>query len=114
MNILRLNNIAIWRAKLNDNFRAKKTPAGRVYYENNIARKANEPIFSYAKNYTLKDKDDDIKYCLFVCAFEHNEKMVEKYLDDYAKELDPDFIKEVVKKSTATEFEYTNKIMEIK
>lgn len=110
MNTLKLNDIAIWKPKLKDEFRAKKSPAGRIYFENNIARKADQPIFSYAKNYTI----GDTKFCLFVMLFESNEKVVEQGLDVFAKTLKESEVKKIVSLVGENDFEYTGGRLEIK
>lgn len=110
MNVIKLDTIAVWRPKLNDCFRAKSSAPGRTYYENNIAKKSDEPIVSYAKNYTR----NRVKFCLFVMSFAKDEKEIEKFLDATSKTIDLDFIKDVVSKSTATDFAYTDIKMEIK
>lgn len=115
MNKLILNRVAIWQAKAIDDFAMRPSPAGRVYFENGIARTSDKPMFRYAKNYhtTKPNKKgdypkNDIAFCLFVMTFSDAEKKIEQFLDDVAKTIDEGYAQKVLLTASAANFEYTD------
>lgn len=102
MNELIINRCALWQPKNIDELTVREYPAGRVYFENNIAQTSNGPLYRYAKNY---EKNGN-KFCLFVVTMSNSEKLVERWLDDVADKLGADTIKGAVAKSTNQSFTY--------
>lgn len=83
MKNLRLDEVALWRAKLTDDMTVRENPIGRPYEDNNIIKKTTSVAYRYAKNYTV-DKE---KFCLFIFTYNKNKKDVEKFLNKVAKSI---------------------------
>ena len=83
MKNLRLDEVALWRAKLTDEMTVRENPIGRPYEDNNIIKKITSVAYRYAKNYTV-DKE---KFCLFIFTYDKNKKDVEKFLNKVAKSI---------------------------
>lgn len=108
MNRLILDRVAIWCPKPNDNFAVRKSPAGRTYFENNIARTSESELYRYAKNYTIGKGASAVKVCLIMMSKSTAEKQIEKFLDETAKKIDIAFAQRVVMQATMSNFEYTD------
>lgn len=107
-NKLILNRIAIWRPKLNDEFSVRRSPAGRVHFENNIAKTTQSPTYRYAKNYTVGKGKGAVKFCLMIMSEINSEKTFEKLLDTTATKIDIALAQRVVLAATESSFEYTD------
>ena len=108
MNQLILNRVAIWRPKLKDEFATRKSPAGRVYLERGIAKKSDQEMTRYAKNYTISKGKTAVKICLMLMSFSESEKTIEKFLDETSKKIDLALAQRVILSSTLSNFEYTD------
>lgn len=108
INRLILNRVAIWKPKLNDDFSVRQSPAGRVYFEYNIAKTTQTPTFRYAKNYTIGKGKSAVKFCLMIMTGSQSEKTIEKFLDDTSKKIDIAFAQRVAMTATDASFEYTD------
>lgn len=108
INRLILNRVAIWKPKLNDEFSARQSPAGRVYFEHNIAKTTQTPTFRYAKNYTIGEGESAVKFCLMFITSSQSEKTIEKFLDETSKKIDIAFAQRVAMTTTDASFEYTD------
>lgn len=93
MKHLRLNEVAIWRAKPLDELTVRANPIGRAYEDNKIIKKTEKVAYRYAKNYE-KGKN---KFCLFVFTYDESVKAVEKFLDKTAKSITVAKIEENIK-----------------
>ena len=107
INKLILDRVAIWKPKLNDEFSVRQSPAGRIYFEHNIAKTTQTPTYRYAKNYTIGDKNAT-KFCLMILTTSEAEKTIESFLDNVAKQIDIASAQRVVMTATDTSFEYTD------
>ena len=107
INKLILDRVAIWKPKLNDEFSVRQSPAGRTYFEHNIAKTTQVPTYRYAKNYTIGDKNV-VKFCLMILTTSESEKTIESFLDNVAKQIDIASAQRVVMIATDTSFEYTD------
>ena len=108
INRLILNRVAIWKPKLNDDFSIRQSPAGRVYFEHNVAKTTQTPTFRYAKNYTIGKGKSAVKFCLMLMSELQAEKAIEKFLDETAKKIDIAFAQRVAMTATDASFEYTD------
>ena len=106
INKLILDRVAIWKPKLNDEFSVRQSPAGRTYFEHNIAKTTQTPTYRYAKNYTIGDKNF-VKFCLMILTTSES-KTIENFLDNVAKQIDIASAQRVVMTATDTSFEYTD------
>ena len=103
MKALELNRIAIWRAKLLDDFTIRESGAGRPYLaDNKILSKTTSRTYRYAKNY----EKDGTKFCLFVVTYSKDAESAEKQLDKIAKKIKPS--------DDLSDFEYTKYNLEVK
>ena len=103
MKALELNRIAIWRAKLLDNFTIRESGAGRPYLsKNKIISKTTAKTYRYAKNY----EKDGTRFCLFVVTYSKDADSAEKQLDKIAKKIKPS--------NNLSDFEYTKYYLEEK
>ena len=107
INKLILDRVAIWKPKLNDEFSVRQSPAGRTYFEHNIAKTTQVPTYRYAKNYATGDKNA-VKFCLMILTTSESEKAIENFLDNVAKQIDVALAQRVVMTATDTSFEYTD------
>lgn len=102
MKALELNRIAIWRAKLLDNFTIRESGAGRPYLsDNKIISKTTATTYRYAKNY---EKDDGTRFCLFVVTYSKDADSAERQLDKIAKKIELS--------DNLSDFEYTKYYLE--
>lgn len=108
INRLFLNRVAIWRPKLNDELSVRQSPAGRVYFEHNIAKITQTPTYRYAKNYALGKGKNTIRFCLMLLTPSQSEKAIENFLDEIAKQIDIAFAQQVTINTTNMSFEYTD------
>ena len=106
MNKLILNRVAIWQAKYTDDFTMRPSPAGRVYFENGIAKTSSKPMFRYAKNYRVGKGKTAIKFCLFLMTYSEAEKQIEQFLDGIAKTIDIAYAQKILLISSVVNFEY--------
>lgn len=107
INKLILDRVAIWKPKLNDGFSVRQSPAGRTYFEHNIAKTTQVPTYRYAKNYIAGEKNT-VKFCLMVLTTSEAQKAVEDFLDNVAKQIDIALAQRVAMAATDTSFEYTD------
>ena len=108
-----IDNIALWRAKINDAFTVRTSPIGTRYKDQNGANQvAVKPVYRYAKTYTVKDGKSDLKVSLFVRTLCTDAKAVEKRLDEVAKTIKPAQARKVITNPVYTAFEYLNKYLE--
>lgn len=108
INRLFLNRVAIWKPKLNDEFSVRQTPAGRVYFEHNIAKTTQSPTYRYAKNYSIGKGKNAVKFCLMFITESISEKTIERFLDETAQKIDIAFAQQVAINTTNMSFEYTD------
>lgn len=108
INRLFLNRVAIWKPKLNDEFSIRQSPAGRTYFEHNIAKTTQIPTFRYAKNYTVGENENFVKICLMLLTESQSEKTIEAFLDEVSKQIDIAFAQRISMTMTDTSFEYTD------
>ena len=108
MNKLILNRVAIWQPKNLDVFMGRPHPAGRIYFENGIAKLSDKMMFRYGKNYQVGKGKSAIKFCLFLHTFSDAEKKIESFLDDVAKTIDAGYAQKVLMTSSMAGFEYTD------
>lgn len=101
MKHLRLNEVAIWRAKPLDELTVRANPAGRAYEDNKIIKQTEKVAYRYAKNY----EKDSIKFCLFVFSYDESAKAVEKFLNKTAKSISEAKVKAINK---TKDFEWLN------
>ena len=102
-----INASELEKPKLNDEFSVRQSPAGRTYFEHNIAKTTQTPTYRYAKNYTIGDKNV-VKFCLMILTTSESEKTIESFLDNVAKQIDIASAQRVVMTATDTSFEYTD------
>lgn len=108
-----IDNIALWRGKINDNFTIRTSAIGTRYTDKNGGHQvAVKPIYRYAKSYNIKDGDSELKVSLFVRTFDTDAKKVEKRLDEVAKTIKPTQARKVITNPVYTAFEYLNKSLE--
>lgn len=108
-----IDNIALWRAKINDSFTVRTSPIGTRYKDAKGASVvAVKPVYRYAKSYQIKDDDSELKISLFVRTLCTDAKKVEKRLDEVAKTVKPAMARKVITNPVYTAFEYLNKYLE--
>lgn len=104
-----IDNIALWRGKVNNAFTVRTSAIGTRYKDKNGANQvAVKPIYRYAKNYTVKDGKSDLCISLFVRTFSTDAKAIEKKLDKVAKTVKPAQARKVITNPVYTAFEYLN------
>lgn len=113
-NNLYLNRVIIWKPKLYDKFAVRESAAGRLYYENGIAKKTKDKTYRYAKNYEIGDGDLKTKYCLMFLTPSSDAAAAEKFLDETSKKLDLAQVQHAVMVATDASFEYTDIMYEEK
>ena len=110
-----IDNIALWRGKINDDFTTRTSAIGTRYKTQNGANQvAVKPIYRYAKTYQIKDGDSELKVSLFVRTFDTDAKKVEKQLDAAFKKVKPAQARKVVTNPNYMAFEYLNIYLEEK
>ena len=108
-----IDNIALWRGKINDNFTVRTSAIGTRYTDKNGAHQvAVKPIYRYAKSYAIKDGKAELKVSLFVRTFSTDAKKAEKRLDEVAKTIKPTQARKVITNPVYTAFEYLNTYLE--
>lgn len=108
-----IDNIALWRPKINDAFTARASSIGTPYQDKNGARQiATKPIYRYAKTYELKDGKSKLRYSLFVRTFCTDAEKVEEQLDEIAKRIKPAQVRETITNPNYMAFEYLNIYLE--
>lgn len=108
-----IDNIALWRVKINDAFTVRTSAIGTRYKDKNGADKvAVKPIYRYAKTYTVKDGKSELKFSLFVRTFDTDAKKVEKLLDKTAKGVDLVKVRKAITNPNWAAFEYLNIYLE--
>lgn len=108
-----IDRIALWRAKINDNFTVRTSAIGTPYKKKDgSAAIADKPIYRYAKTYSVKDGKSELKFSLFVRSFSTNAEKAEKTLDVIAKSITPEQAREVITNPTYAAFIYLNEYME--
>lgn len=93
MDKLLLNRVAVWTAKSVDGLTVKIQPAGRMYFENEIAKLTNTQSYRYAKNFEIAKDDDTIKFCLMITSLSDSVNEIERFLDEVAERCDYQLIK---------------------
>jgi hypothetical protein len=108
-----IDNIALWRGKINDAFTVRTSAIGTRYQDKNGAHQvAVKPIYRYAKTYTVKDGKSDLRVSLFVRTFDTDAKKVEKKLDEVAKTIKPAQARKIIANPVYMAFEYLNITLE--
>ena len=108
-----IDNIALWRGKINDAFTVRTSPIGTRYKDAKGANQiAVKPVYRYAKTYKVKDGDSELRVSLFVRTFCTDAKKVEKRLDEVAKTIKPAQARKVITNPTYTAFEYLKEKLE--
>lgn len=108
-----IDNIALWRGKINDSFTVRTSAIGTRYQDKNGGHQvAVKPIYRYAKTYTVKDGKEELKVSLFVRTFSTDAKQAEKRLDEVAKTIKPAQARKVITNPVYTAFEYLNIYLE--
>lgn len=108
-----IDNIALWRAKINDAFTVRTSAIGTRYKDKNgTTQVAVKPIYRYAKSYDVKDGNSTLRVSLFVRTFDTDAKKIEKQLDKVAKGIKPAQARKVITNPTYTAFEYLNTYLE--
>lgn len=104
-----IDNIALWRGKINDAFTVRTSAIGTRYKDQKGANQvAVKPIYRYAKAYTVKDGKNNLRVSLFVRTFSTDAKKAEKRLDEVAKTIKPAQARKVITNPVYTAFEYLN------
>lgn len=104
-----IDNIALWRPKINDAFTVRTSAIGTPYKDKNGVRQiATKPLYRYAKTYTVKDGKSDLKFSLFVRTLCTDSANVLEQLDEVAKTIKPAKVREVVTNPVYSAFEYLN------
>lgn len=104
-----IDNIALWRAKINDAFTVRTSAIGTPYKDKNGARQiATKPIYRYAKTFTLKDGKEELKFSLFVRSLCTDSEKVEERLDEVAKTVKAKQVREAIVNPVYSAFEYLN------
>ena len=104
--IVNINRVAIWRATLAEEINVKISPPGRHYLENNVEKISDQEMYRYVKNYKVGKGESAIDFCLFIITFSDSINHVEKFLDEVAKTIKPEYAKKVVDESNMTNFAY--------
>lgn len=108
-----IDRIALWRAKINDNFTIRTSSVGTPYKKKDGSSAiADKPIYRYAKCYTVKDGNAELKFSLFARTFSTDAAKAEKTLDAVAKTITPAQAREVIANPTYAAFVYLNEYME--
>lgn len=108
-----INRIALWRAKINDDFTTRTSAIGTPYKKKEGGSAvADKPIYRYAKTYVVKDGKAELKFSLFVRTFSTDAAKAEKRLDEVAKKITPEQAREVITNPTYSAFIYLNEYME--
>lgn len=108
-----IDNIALWRAKINDAFTVRISNIGTVYKDKNGVRGiASKPIYRYAKTYEIKDGKESLKISLFVRTFCTDSMKVQERLDEVSKKITPKMAREVILNPSYSAFEYLNIYLE--
>ena len=108
-----INCIALWRAKINDDFTTRTSAVGTPYKKKDGSSAiADKPIYRYAKTYTVKDGDSELKFSLFVRSFSTDAEKAEKVLDTVAETITPAQAREVITNPAYSAFIYLNEYME--
>lgn len=104
-----IDNIALWRPKINDAFTVRTSAIGTPYREKNGARQiATKPIYRYAKTYGVKDGKAELKFSLFVRTLSTDSKAVEEKLDEVAEKITAAQAREAITNPVYSAFEYLN------
>lgn len=112
MNIY-VDRIAIWQAMPADGLFTKNNAPGVVYFDKqNIAQTSDTILTRYAKNYRVKDGDNELNFSLFILTPDQDQIAVEKMLDEIATTFDFKYIKSALEKSSLSDFVWSNKYYE--
>ena len=104
-----IDNIALWRPKINDAFTVRTSAIGTPYREKNGARQiATKPIYRYAKTYKVQDGKAELKFSLFVRTLSTDSKAVEEKLDEVAEKITPAQAREAITNPVYSAFGYLN------
>lgn len=104
-----IDNIALWRPKINDEFTIRTSAIGTPYIDRKGARQiTTKPIYRYAKTYTVKDGKEELKFSLFVRTLDTDAKKVEENLDEVAKGITPEQAREAIVNPVYSAFIYLN------
>lgn len=108
-----IDNIALWRPKINDEFTIRTSAIGTPYQDKNggMAR-ARKPIYRYAKTYSVKDGKEELGFSLFVRTLSTDSKAAEKRLDEVAKTITPEQARNAVLEPSYSAFRYLNIYLE--
>lgn len=108
-----IDNIALWRPKINDEFTIRTSAIGTPYKDKDgNAKVARKPIYRYAKSFTVKDGEEELGFSLFVRTLSTDSKAAEKRLDDVAKTITPEQARSAVLEPSYSAFRYLNVYLE--
>lgn len=102
-----LNRIAIWQPKPIDELTVNITPAGLIYYEDDIAKTSQRLTYRYAKNFSISEKGKkSLNFCLFFITFSDDRELAELTLNSIAKKLTYDYVNDFLIGNITGEFKY--------
>ena len=109
-----LNQIALWRPKLNDQMTILRQPAGLRVLDSatKLYKLVEKPIIRYAKNYIAGKGKTAVKFSLFVRTYSEDEKAVESRLDEVAKNITVAQARKINSRALFEDFDYLNERME--
>ncbi len=104
-----IDNIALWRPKINDEFTVRTSAIGTPYKDQNGVRQiATKPIYRYAKTYSVKDGRAELKFSLFVRTLNTDKEAVAEQLDKVAKKITAKQAREAITNPVYSAFNYLN------
>ena len=104
-----IDNIALWRPKINDEFTVRTSSIGTPYKDKNGVRQiATKPIYRYAKTYSVKDGKNELKFSLFVRTLNTDKDTVSEELDKVAKKITAKQAREAIVNPVYSAFNYLN------
>nr|DAS98218.1 MAG TPA: hypothetical protein [Caudoviricetes sp.] len=101
-----LNRIAIWLPKPIDELTVNITPAGLIYYKDDIAKTSDRITYRYAKNFSVEKDRSLLKFCLFFTTFSDDKEAAEFTLDLIASTLTYDYVSNFLNNNITGEFKY--------
>ena len=108
-----IDNIALWRPKINDEFTIRTSSIGTPYKDKKgVPTVARKPIYRYAKTYEVKDGKNKLAFSLFVRTLSTDSKAAEKRLDEVAKTITPEQARSAIVEPSYTAFKYLNIYLE--
>ena len=108
-----IDNIALWRPKINNEFTIRTSAIGTPYKDKNGGSKiARKPIYRYAKSYEVQDGEEAIGFSLFVRTLSTDSKKAEKRLDEVAETITPQQARDALLEPSYSAFRYLNIYLE--